>query len=103
MANQKSIHVRISGGGGATALTGSVTATPGVVVDGGYVVLASTISITGAAVGNPVFVGVSVPMAPGIFAVGKVTATNVVTIEVYNQTGETQTLGSFIFTATVIP
>lgn len=89
-------------GGTANELTGSVTATPGVVADGGFVVLGSTISITGAVVGDPVFVGVSVSLAAGIFAIGKVTAANVVTIEIYNQTGESQALGSHIFNATVL-
>jgi hypothetical protein len=62
----------------------------------------STITITGAAVGDPVFVGSNPALAAGLNVFGKVTSTNTVTIEVCNLTGVSQTPGSTTYNAIVI-
>ncbi len=88
-------------GGGSAALTGSGTISVPEIGDGSYVKLGTTINVTGAVLGDRVIVTVSVPFADGIFPEGVVTATNVVTIYVYNSSGAAVTPGSKVFTVGV--
>lgn len=55
--------------------------------DGSCAVGGTTITVTGANVGDPVPVGPSTNLASGVEAYGKVTSSNTVTVEVCNQAG----------------
>lgn len=91
-----------SGAGIATKLTGTLTAAAGAVANASAVVLGSTIAIAGVNVGDAVSVGVSPALVAGVMAIGKVTASGVVTVEVWNLSGGSVTVGSAVYTALVI-
>lgn len=69
--------------GAAGIQSGSLSATVGSVVDGDCA-QAGSITLTGAALGDVAFAGVSVNLPAGVNAIAKVTATNTVTVEVCN-------------------
>lgn len=69
--------------GAAGIQSGSLSATVGSVVDGDCA-QAGSITLTGAALGDMAFAGVSVNLPAGVNAIAKVTATNTVTVEVCN-------------------
>lgn len=71
----------------------SATATLGTILDGDCA-NASTITLTGASLGDVVFAGVSVNLPAGINPSAKVTATNTVTVEVCNLSEAPYTVGS---------
>lgn len=72
------------------------------IVDGGCFVGGTTITATGANVGDPVMVGPSTNLASKVESFGKVTASDTVTVEVCNYSGVAVTPGSATWTATLI-
>lgn len=62
----------------------------------------STISVPGAVVGDPVFMGSNPAMPAGVTVWGKVTSAGVVTVEVQNLSGAPYTPPSTVYTAMVI-
>lgn len=83
-----------------TGRTGSTTWDPASVADGAMT--STTVTVTGAAVGDVVAVGFSVAVPAGALLVGSVTATNTVTVTLFNKTGGALDLGSGTLKATVL-
>jgi hypothetical protein len=91
-ANVDQMIVSSSGvkiGSGGTAITKHLSSTktwdPASTADGA--VDSTTLTVTGAAIGNTVTVGHSVAIPAGALLVGAVTATNTVTVTLFNKTG----------------
>jgi hypothetical protein len=97
---------QVSGGGGGggsapTKFSNTMIATPGSINDGEIIVLGTTIALVGAIVGDGVLLG-SIPALPaGVWATAKVTAPNVVTVEIMNMTGATVSIGATTFNGSV--
>lgn len=91
-----------SSGGAATKLIGSASINVGLILDGTTIALVTTITVTGALVGDPVTIGVNPPLDTGVWTQGKVTATNTVTVEVQNNSTFNKTPGSATYTATIV-
>jgi len=91
-------------GRGADSITaiykGTVTWNPSSVADGA--VTSTTLTVTGASIGDQVSVGFEQAVPAGAFMVGSVTATNTVTVTLFNKTGAPLDLGSGTLRATVI-
>lgn len=73
-------------------LSGTTTWDPANIVNGG--ITSTTVTVTGAAIGDTVSVGFSVAVPAGALLVGAVTATNTVTVTLFNQTGSSLDLAS---------
>jgi len=71
----------------------TTTVTLGTIVDGDCA-NAGSITLTGAALGDVVFPGVSIALPAGVHPTAKVTATNTVTVEVCNLSESPQTIAS---------
>ena len=80
-------------------LSGSVTWDPPSVGSGSQT--STTVTVTGAAVGDPVSVGFSTAVPAGALLVGSVTATNTVTVTLLNSVGSPVDLASGTLTAVV--
>lgn len=87
---------------GAVKLVGTGSVTPTAINDGACAQQGTTITVTGANVGDPVSVGSTAAQADGIDLFGKVTATNTITLEICNISGAAATPASGTFTATVV-
>lgn len=85
-----------------TVLTGSASITFGAVNDGTSVVSGTTITVTGAAVGDVVRLGENPALPAGVRCIGKVTAANTVTAEVWNISGATVTLSAVTVIAKIV-
>jgi len=82
-------------GGGASVtmhLSGTATWNPANVAGGGYT--STTLTVTGAAVGNTVTVGFSIAVPAGCLLIGAVTSANTVTVTLLNMTASAVDLGS---------
>jgi hypothetical protein len=86
----------------ALKLTGSVSVTPGSVVDGACSQQGTTLTISGAAVGDPISVGVNAALAANINVFGKVTSANTVTFEICNSSGQSVTPPAGTYWATIV-
>lgn len=85
-----------------TKLSGSASiAFSSSIPDGSCAVGGTTITVTGANVGDPVPVGPSTNLASGVESYGKVTSANTVTVEVCNFSGGANTPGTATYTAQV--
>lgn len=93
-----------SGSGTVTKLRASATIVGiGEILDGGVLVLSTTLSITGALLGDPVeAIGVNPPLPAGVMAFGKVTSAGVVTIEIWNNSEIPVIPGTGVYTAVII-
>lgn len=85
-----------------TVYKGSASITFGTVNDGTSVVSGTTITVTGAAVGDVVRIGVSPSLPAGVQCIGKVSAVNTVTVEVWNISGAAVNLAAATVTATIV-
>lgn len=84
--------MQFNGGAQITGhLSGTASWDPPNIADN--VITSTTVTVTGAAIGNTVVVGFSVAVPAGALLVGAVTATNVVTVTLYNRTGAPLDLG----------
>lgn len=99
-------RLRANGGQGAGTvikLAASASITVAVtILDGEVYSIPTTLSVTGALVGDPVNVGVSPPFPTGIMQFGKVTSAGVVTIEIWNNSTGTFDPGACTYTATIV-
>jgi hypothetical protein len=86
----------------ASRLTGSASITPSALTDGACSLLGTTLTITGAVVGDPVSVGANPSLATGVEPRAKVTSANTVSIELCNFTGASVTPSAATFAATVV-
>lgn len=75
-----------------TCLRGTVTWDPASIADGA--ITSTTVTVTGAAVGDTVSVGFSVAVPAGAVLAGAVTSANTVTATIFNKTGSPLDLGS---------
>jgi hypothetical protein len=86
----------------ASKLLGSAAITPSALTDGACAVQGTTITISGATVGDPVSIGASAALPANVNAFGKVTSANTVSIELCNTTGAAVTPSAATFTATIV-
>jgi hypothetical protein len=87
---------------GVAKLSGTATINfSSAIPDGSCAVGGTTITITGANVGDPVIVAPDTNLASKVEAFGKLTASNVATVEVCNYSGGAVTPGSATYTAQV--
>ena len=89
-------------GGNATKLIATASETPGAIADGTCLVLGTTVTISGAVVGDSVAVGFSPSLASGITGFGQVTSANTVSATLCNSSGVSVTPPSESLTATII-
>ncbi len=95
LTNLVNIPVGLQVGTGTTItkhLSGTATWDPASTADGAMT--STTVTITGAAVGDTVSVGFSVAVPAGALLTGAVTATNTVTVTLFNKTGAPLDLAS---------
>jgi hypothetical protein len=86
-----------------TRLTGSASIAFGSSIpDGSCAVGGTTVTVTGANIGDPVSVAPSTNLASGVESYSKVTASNVVTVEVCNFSGGANTPGTATYVAQVL-
>lgn len=83
-------------------LKGSASITFGTVNDGTSVKSATPIPVTGAVIGDVVRIGVSPALPPGVQSIGKVTAADTVTVEVWNISGAAVNLAAATVSATIV-
>lgn len=86
----------------ATKLLGSASITPTAINDGACAQQGTTIALSGAAVGDPVSMGVNAALVNDVDVFGKVTAANVVTVEVCNLSGASYTPPAGTYSATIV-
>lgn len=79
---------------GGGALTGTASINVGLIGDGTCAAQGTTITVTGAAVGNPATVAPSTNLATSVEAFAKVTSANTVTVEICNFSGAGVTPGT---------
>jgi hypothetical protein len=97
------VTIAATAGGGATKLNGTATFSySSAIADGDCLQGPSAITVTGANVGDPVYMGTNAVLSQGIDVFGKVTASSTVTVEVCNLSGSSTTPGSITYSATVI-
>jgi len=97
------VNSQSGGSSNVTKITGTATINfSSAIPDGGCAVGGTTITASGANVGDPVGVGPSTNLASKVESYGKVTASNTVTVEVCNFSGLAVTPGSATWTATII-
>lgn len=92
----------VSGGGAVSKLTGTATFDPGSIQDTALVTLGTTVTVTGASVGDICQCYTSPVPPAGCDVLGRVTATNTVTLKFLNLSGSTQSPGSTVFNAVVL-
>lgn len=100
-------RLRANGGAGSGTVIKLVASRTivgiGEILDGQVLVLGTTLSLTGALLGDPVgTIGVNPPLDPGVMAFGKVTSPGVVTIEIWNNSTTPTTPGTGVYTAVII-
>lgn len=95
------LHYTSGGTGGATGLLGSATFSPGSIADGSAPILGTSISVNGAAVGDPVTVTTDASLPSGIRVFGNVTSTNSVTLRLLDLSGATYSPGTTVFNIVV--
>lgn len=85
--------LKVGGGGAITkVLTGSATWDPGSIADGDD--LSTTLTVTGAAVGDPCFAGFTSLTTQDVFVDAHVQATNTVRVKLLNRSGSSQDFAS---------
>lgn len=99
--------VQVSGGSNeainavpASVIPATVATTVSAIATGSSAVIA-TITIPGALPSNPVSVAVSPALPAGVYAIGKVSAADTATVEIFNQSGSSYS-GSISLTLAVI-
>lgn len=100
-------RLRANGGSGAGPITKLVASATiigiGQILDGEVLVLGTTLSLTGALLGDAVMpIGVNPPLDEGVMAFGKVRSAGVVTIEIWNNSTTPVTPGTGVYTAVII-
>jgi hypothetical protein len=88
-----------SQGGRTGRIAGSVIWDPGSIAD--QATTNTTVTVTGASVGDPVSVGFSQAVPANVLLAGNVTATNTVTVMLHNESGGPVDLGSGVLRAIV--
>lgn len=89
--------------GGAAKLSGTATFAFGsAICDGCCAQGGTTLTVTGANVGDPVEIGATPALAAGLVPSGKANSANTVTVEICNWTGASVTPGSTTYLATVV-
>ncbi len=73
-------------------LIGTTTWNPGTIANGATVT--TTVTVTGATVGQPITAGLTTLTVAGVLISAAVTAANTVTVTLLNQSGSSQTIGS---------
>lgn len=92
-----------SGSGTVIKLTGSISVTVSITIDDGEVYrIPTNISIAGAIVGDPVNIGVNPALPTGVMQFGKVTASGVISIEIWNNSTIPMIPGAGVYTATIV-
>lgn len=82
--------------------TGSTTISPGTVKDGACNVGGTTITVSGAVVGDAVNVAPSTPLPAGINVSAQVAVANTISVQLCNWSGSPVTLPTATYTATVL-
>lgn len=95
------LHYNPSGGGSAVQLTGTATFNPGTIQDGTLPTLSTTATVTGAAIGDLVYISTNGTMPAGIRVFGNVTSANTVTLRLLDMSGSVYSPGSITFNVTV--
>lgn len=86
----------------STPLVGTATISPGSINDGSCVTSGTTITVTGASVGDAVAMGVTSNLPAGFQAFGQVSSASTVTVSVCNHSGFTGSPGSATYKAAVV-
>lgn len=95
------IHYSPSGGGAGIPIIGFATFSPGVIQDGTMPILGTTVTVTGASIGDLTYVGTDGSLPSGIRVFGDVTSTNTVTLRMMNLSGSVYSPGMSVFNIVV--
>lgn len=95
------LHFNPGGGGTAVQLTGSATFNPGSIQDGTFPTLGTTATVTGASIGDLVYISTDGVLPSGVRVFGDVTSANTVTLRLLDMSGAVYSPGSTVFNIVV--